>query len=111
MEIQEFVSRSHLDVAIVNAWIEEEWLAPLESGSTFQFSDADLARAQLIRDLKLDFGVTTRASPSYCTCSTNSTGCAIWSEIFTRWKFPAGPGVAPDGRRLGFNGIRSGGWR
>ena len=56
MEIQEFVSRSHLDDATLNAWIEEEWLAPLESGSTFQFSDADLARAQLIRDLKVDFG-------------------------------------------------------
>ena len=57
MEIQESVSQSYLDVATLNAWIEEEWLAPLESGSTFQFSDADLARAQLIRDLKVDFGV------------------------------------------------------
>ena len=57
MEIEEFVSRSHLDVATLNAWIEEEWLAPLSSGSTFQFSDADLARALLIRDLKVDFGV------------------------------------------------------
>lgn len=57
MEIQEFVSQSYLDVATLNVWIEEEWLAPLESGSTFQFSDADLARAQLIRDLKVDFGV------------------------------------------------------
>jgi len=57
MEIQEFVSQSYLDVATLNAWIEEEWLAPLESGSTFQFSAADLARAQLIRDLKVDFGV------------------------------------------------------
>jgi chaperone modulatory protein CbpM len=57
MEIQEFVSRSHLDGATLNACIEEEWLAPLESGSVFQFSDADLARAQLIRDLDVDFGV------------------------------------------------------
>jgi|SRR4051794_7402235 chaperone modulatory protein CbpM len=57
MEIQEFVSRSHLDVATLNGWIQEEWLAPLESGSIFQFSDADLARAQLIRDLEVDFGV------------------------------------------------------
>jgi chaperone modulatory protein CbpM len=57
MEIQEFASQSYLDVATLNAWIEEEWLAPLESGSTFQFSDADLARAQLIRDLKVYFGV------------------------------------------------------
>lgn len=30
---------------------------PLESGSTRQFSDADLARALLIHDLKVDLGV------------------------------------------------------
>jgi chaperone modulatory protein CbpM len=57
MEIQEFVSRSHLDIATLNGWIREEWLVPLESGSMFQFSEADLARAQLIHDLEVDFGV------------------------------------------------------
>jgi chaperone modulatory protein CbpM len=57
MEIQEFVSRSHIDAPILNAWIEEQWLLPLSSGTRFQFSDADLARALLIQDLRLDFGV------------------------------------------------------
>ena len=38
MEIQEFVSQSYLDVATLNAWIEEEWLAPIESGSSQRFS-------------------------------------------------------------------------
>jgi chaperone modulatory protein CbpM len=57
MEIQEFVSRSHLDIATLNGWIREEWLVPFESGNMLQFSDADLARAQLIRDLEVDFGV------------------------------------------------------
>jgi chaperone modulatory protein CbpM len=41
----------------MNAWIEAEWLLPFASGKTFQFSEADLARAWLIRDLKVDFGV------------------------------------------------------
>lgn len=57
METQEFISRSHLDAATLNVWIDEEWLIPLASGSAPQFSDADLARARLIRDLKLDLGV------------------------------------------------------
>jgi chaperone modulatory protein CbpM len=57
METQEFIARSHLDAPTLNAWIEADWLAPLTSGKTFVFSDADLARARLIRDLRLDFGV------------------------------------------------------
>ena len=57
METQEFISRSHLDVPTLDAWIEAEWLLPFASGKTFQFSEADLARARLIRDLKVDFGV------------------------------------------------------
>ena len=57
VEPQEFISRSHLDTATLNVWIDEEWLIPLASGSALQFSDADLARARLIRDLKLDLGV------------------------------------------------------
>jgi chaperone modulatory protein CbpM len=57
METQEFIGRSHLDAPTLNAWIEAEWLVPLSSGNTFLFSDADLARARLILDLKVDLGV------------------------------------------------------
>jgi chaperone modulatory protein CbpM len=57
VETQEFISRSHLDAATLNVWIDEQWLIPLASDSAPQFSDADLARARLIRDLKLDLGV------------------------------------------------------
>jgi len=56
VETQEFISRSHLDAATLNVWIDEQWLIPLASGSAPQFSDADLARVRLIRDLK-DLGV------------------------------------------------------
>ncbi|MDB5609552.1 MAG: uncharacterized protein JWP25_6452 [Bradyrhizobium sp.] len=57
METREFIDRSHLDITTLNAWIEAEWLAPFAGGRAFHFSDADLARARLIRDLKEDFGV------------------------------------------------------
>ena len=57
METQEFISRSHLDAATLNVWIDEQWLIPRASGIALQFSSADLARARLIRDLKLDLGV------------------------------------------------------
>jgi chaperone modulatory protein CbpM len=57
MESKEFISRSHLDLPTLDAWIEAEWLLPLANEKTFQFSDADLARARLIQDLKIDFGV------------------------------------------------------
>jgi chaperone modulatory protein CbpM len=57
METREFMVRSHLDAPTLNAWIEAEWLVPLGGDKTFHFSDADVARARLIRDLKMDFGV------------------------------------------------------
>lgn len=57
MEIQEFIGRSHLDTRTLDAWVEAEWLAPVTSHRKSFFSEADLARAQLIQDLKVDFGV------------------------------------------------------
>jgi chaperone modulatory protein CbpM len=57
METQEFIGRSHLDTRTLNAWVEAEWLVPVTSRKKFLFSEADLARAQLIQDLKMDFGV------------------------------------------------------
>ena len=57
MQTQEFIDRSHLDIPTLNAWIEAEWLLPVTSRERLLFSEADLARARLIRDLKVDFGV------------------------------------------------------
>jgi chaperone modulatory protein CbpM len=42
---------------MVNAWIEAEWLLPVTARTGFDFSEADLARALLIQELKADFGV------------------------------------------------------
>lgn len=57
METQEFIGRSHLDTRTLSAWVEAEWLVPVASKTSFQFSEADLARARLITDLKANFGV------------------------------------------------------
>src|SRR3981189_2823432 len=57
METHEFIGRSHIDIPTLNAWVEAEWLMPITSRRKFLFSEADLARAWLIQDLKVDFGV------------------------------------------------------
>ena len=54
---QEFLVRAQLERETLEAWIEEEWLIPDESAGEVTFSDADVARAQLIGDLKNDLGV------------------------------------------------------
>ena len=54
---QEFLVRAQLERETLEAWIEEEWLIPGESAGEVTFSDADVARAQLIRDLKNDLGI------------------------------------------------------
>ncbi|MDB5581433.1 MAG: uncharacterized protein JWR80_6609 [Bradyrhizobium sp.] len=72
METREFIGRSHLDTRTLSAWVEAEWLVPLASEKTLQFSEADLARALLIRDLKADFGV-------------NDEGVAIILHLLDQW--------------------------
>jgi chaperone modulatory protein CbpM len=54
---QEFLVRAQLERETLEAWIQEEWLIPSRSTGELTFSDADIARAQLIRDLKNDLGV------------------------------------------------------
>jgi chaperone modulatory protein CbpM len=53
----DFLDRSQLDRETLEVWIEEEWLVPGRTATELTFSEADLARAQLIRDLKQDLGV------------------------------------------------------
>jgi chaperone modulatory protein CbpM len=57
MEMWQLIERSHLEPRVVNAWIEAEWLLPATARTGFDFSDADLARALLIQDLRVDLGV------------------------------------------------------
>jgi chaperone modulatory protein CbpM len=49
--------RARLDAASLEAWIEAGWLVPRRSGPERVFSELDLARAWLIRDLRDGMGV------------------------------------------------------
>ena len=53
----EFLDRTELDLETLEVWIEEEWLVPSGTATDQAFSEADLARAKLIKELMQDLGV------------------------------------------------------
>ncbi len=53
MFLQELHVRTQIETETLTAWVEASWLIPAQE----EFSEADVARAQLIRDLKEDLGV------------------------------------------------------
>ncbi|MGV8939441.1 MAG: chaperone modulator CbpM [Allorhizobium sp.] len=53
----EFIHRVQIDQDTLQIWIEEEWLIPNQVISEMEFSEADIARAALILDLKKGLGV------------------------------------------------------
>ncbi|MEQ1809441.1 MAG: chaperone modulator CbpM [Terricaulis sp.] len=55
----EFLVHTQLDRQTLDVWIEEGWLIPGGTEVEQLFYEADLARAQLIRDLIEDLGVNT----------------------------------------------------
>ena len=54
---REFLERARLDRRTLAVWIEEEWLIPARTADELAFTDMDLARANLIHDLKHKMGV------------------------------------------------------
>jgi chaperone modulatory protein CbpM len=54
---QEFLSLAALGHETLVAWIEEGWLIPRGSVDEISFSEIDIARARLIRDLKINLGI------------------------------------------------------
>lgn len=57
LEYQEFCFRARIETGTLEAWIADGWLIPAETEPRRAFSEADLARAQLIQDLGQDLGV------------------------------------------------------
>jgi chaperone modulatory protein CbpM len=57
MSKRDFLTSSGLQVQTLEFWIEQNWLIPEDTSAGLSFSDKDVARARLIRDLKRDFGV------------------------------------------------------
>jgi chaperone modulatory protein CbpM len=54
---QEFLLRARLEHGSLEAWIAAGWIIPPQTDPELAFSEVDLARAQLIRDLRDDLGV------------------------------------------------------
>jgi chaperone modulatory protein CbpM len=54
---QEFLIRARLDRDTLEAWIAEEWIVPTGADPEVSFTEADIARAELIRDLMGDLEV------------------------------------------------------
>ena len=54
---QQFLVRAQLEIETLEVWIKEEWLVPRKDATGQEFSDVDIARAHLIKDLKHDLGV------------------------------------------------------
>jgi chaperone modulatory protein CbpM len=54
---REFLQRTHLDRGTLEIWIREAWIRPERTAPERTFTDMDLARANLIRDLKHNMGV------------------------------------------------------
>ncbi len=59
--LEEFLIRARLEHRSLKAWVAAGWLVPPQTDPELMFSDVDLARAQLIRDLREDLGVNDEA--------------------------------------------------
>ncbi len=57
MTERDFLDRTHLDRTTLEVWIREEWIVPDRTAPERAYTDMDLARANLIHDLKHNMGV------------------------------------------------------
>ena len=54
---QEFLLRARVEHQVLEGWISAGWIIPPQTRPEPAFSEVDLARARLIRDLREDLGV------------------------------------------------------
>ena len=63
VEPTDFLVHTRLSAEVVDTWIAAGWLVPDRAGGVRDFSEVDIARARLIRDLQQDLGVNDEAIP------------------------------------------------
>jgi chaperone modulatory protein CbpM len=63
MRTREFLLAARLEETVLAAWVEAGWLIPRRDEQAHDFTETDLARARLIRDLQHDMGVNEEAIP------------------------------------------------
>ena len=62
MELREFVLQARIDANLLREWVQAGWLAPQRTDTAQHFSEVDLARAHLVRDLQ-QLGVNDEGIP------------------------------------------------
>jgi chaperone modulatory protein CbpM len=98
VETREFLWAAHLEAEALEAWIEAGWLLPRDTGEGRRFSEVDLARVRLIRDLR-ELGANDDAVPVILHLIDQLHGLrralrgvlsdmAAQSEGATRWRSP-----------------------
>jgi chaperone modulatory protein CbpM len=61
--LQQVVSEVGVTETDLQLWIEQRWVLPHRREDSFVFDDVDLARARLIRELRVDLMVNEEAIP------------------------------------------------
>ncbi len=62
MEAGEFLLRARINAKVLDEWVEAGWLIPDQIDTGRRYSEVDLARAHLIRDLR-DLGINDEGIP------------------------------------------------
>jgi chaperone modulatory protein CbpM len=62
METGEFLLRARINAKVLDEWVEAGWLIPDQIDTGRRYSEVDLARAHLIRDLR-DLGINDEGIP------------------------------------------------
>lgn len=61
--IQQVITEIGISETDLRLWIEQRWVLPAKRDDGFFFDDVDLARARLIRELRVDMMVNEEAIP------------------------------------------------
>jgi chaperone modulatory protein CbpM len=62
METGEFLLRARINAKLLDEWVEAGWLIPAQIDTGRRYSEIDLARVYLIRDLR-DLGINDEGIP------------------------------------------------
>jgi len=91
MEVRAFLVHAQLDAG-AGCMVAAGWLAPRREKRNAAISDIDIARAQLIHDLRRLGRETTMASRSSSIWSIRSMDCgACWRELLWRSRLSPTP--------------------
>ena len=94
----DFLARAKLDRKTLEVWIEQEWLIPIQNDNDPAFSEADLARAKLIRELIDDLGVNAEGVGVALHLLDQLHGLRrALAEVLKSGRHPSGPAAGTSG--------------